>query len=135
MGGSFGGVAAGGGLLALAGTVVAGFSSFGAVDVVAPGCKGVVFSFFTSVSIIDWQPPSYFWDTESDPDSPEKVGVIFWVRIQLPLDLLLCPENLEEAVEALLAAVESGEIPESRLDESILRILSMKEARGLLPEM
>lgn len=51
------------------------------------------------------------------------------------VDLLLCPENLEEAVDALLAAVESGEIPEARLDESVLRILSMKEARGLLPEM
>ncbi len=51
------------------------------------------------------------------------------------VDLLLCPENLEEAVDALTAAVESGEIPESRLDESVLRILAMKEARGLLPEM
>ena len=51
------------------------------------------------------------------------------------VDLLLCPENLEEAVDALTAAVESGEIPESRLDESVLRILTMKEARGLLPEM
>ena len=51
------------------------------------------------------------------------------------VDLLLCPENLEEAVESLTAAVESGEIPESRLDESVLRILTMKEARGLLPEM
>ena len=51
------------------------------------------------------------------------------------VDLLLCPENLEEAVESLTAAVESGEIPESRLDESVLRSLTMKEARGLLPEM
>lgn len=52
--------------------------------------------------------------------------------VRAGVDLLLCPENLEEAVEALLAAVESGEISESRLDESVLRILTMKETRGIL---
>ena len=41
-------------------------------------------------------------------------------------DVLLIPENYAEAFESLLAAVESGRIPEERLDESVLRILRMK---------
>ena len=46
-------------------------------------------------------------------------------------DMLLLPVDPQAAADALAAAVESGEIPESRLDESVLRVLKLKEDRGL----
>lgn len=54
--------------------------------------------------------------------------------VKAGVDLLLCPTNLEAAADALLAAVESGEITEERLDESVLRILTLKETYGLLDD-
>ena len=47
-------------------------------------------------------------------------------------DLLLMPESYREAYEGVLAALESGELPVSRIDESALRILRLKEEYGLL---
>ena len=41
-------------------------------------------------------------------------------------DLLLMPESFEEAYNALLEAVSSGEITEDRIDDSVRRILSLK---------
>lgn len=52
--------------------------------------------------------------------------------VQAGVDLLLCPEDLDAAVEALLQAVESGGIDRERIDESVLRILHMKHERGIL---
>lgn len=48
------------------------------------------------------------------------------------VDILLCPANLEEAVQALTQAVRSGTVTEERLDESVLRILRLKEKWGIL---
>ena len=48
------------------------------------------------------------------------------------VDLLLCPSDLDETIRALTEAVESGEISEERIDESVLRILTMKENREML---
>ena len=45
---------------------------------------------------------------------------------------LLCCTDFETQVPAVLAAVEDGTIPESRLDESVLRVLNMKLEMGLL---
>ena len=59
-------------------------------------------------------------------------GEIALGALRAGVDLLLCPESLEEAVDALLSAVESGELTEERIDESVLRILTMKENRGIL---
>ena len=42
-------------------------------------------------------------------------------------DLLLVSDELEESYEAVLRAVEDGTIPLSRIDESVLRILTAKE--------
>ena len=42
-------------------------------------------------------------------------------------DLLLVSDHLEEAYEAVLRAVEDGTIPMERLNESVLRILRIKE--------
>lgn len=41
-------------------------------------------------------------------------------------DLVLMPENFDEAYQGVLAAVESGTISEERLDESLRRILKIK---------
>lgn len=46
-------------------------------------------------------------------------------------DILLMPPNLPKAYEAVLKAVRSGRISEDRIDESVLRILRLKEKRGV----
>jgi beta-N-acetylhexosaminidase len=46
-------------------------------------------------------------------------------------DLLLIPADLEASYKAMLQAVGSGEIPASRLDESVLKILKIKASLGL----
>lgn len=47
------------------------------------------------------------------------------------VDILLMPENMEEAIGAVLAAVKSGEIPEAQIDRSVARILALKYDYGL----
>ncbi|MCM1025058.1 MAG: glycoside hydrolase family 3 [Roseburia sp.] len=59
-------------------------------------------------------------------------GEIAVKAVQAGVDMLLCPRDLEEAAEALLQAVETGEISEERLDESVRRILTLKKERGIL---
>ncbi len=46
-------------------------------------------------------------------------------------DVLLIPPDLDAAVRAMVAAVRSGEIPQSRLDASVLKILKVKASLGL----
>jgi beta-N-acetylhexosaminidase len=46
-------------------------------------------------------------------------------------DMLLIPPDLDAAYQAMIAAVRSGEIPQSRLDGSVLRILKLKASLGL----
>ncbi len=48
------------------------------------------------------------------------------LAIQAGVDLLLCPEDPEEALQALLDAVGEGTLTVGRIDESVLRILRMK---------
>ncbi len=52
--------------------------------------------------------------------------------VRAGVDVLLCPPDLEAAVTALEEAVEAGEIPETRLDESVGRILELKLRQGML---
>ena len=47
-------------------------------------------------------------------------------------DLLLMPQDYTVAFESLLSAVERGEISQTRLDESVLRILRAKQKAGLI---
>ena len=47
---------------------------------------------------------------------------------------LLCSSDYESAITALNAAVESGEITQERLDESVLRIINMKLEYGIIEE-
>ena len=46
-------------------------------------------------------------------------------------DMLLIPSDLNGSYHGLLEAVRSGEIPESRIDESVLKILHAKASVGL----
>jgi beta-N-acetylhexosaminidase len=47
-------------------------------------------------------------------------------------DLLLMPNDLPKAYQAVLAAAESGRISEQRLDQSVTRLLKLRQARGFL---
>ncbi len=46
-------------------------------------------------------------------------------------DMLLLPSDLDASYNAVLAAVRSGEIPQSQVDDSVLKILRAKAAVGL----
>src|SRR5215813_12045102 len=46
-------------------------------------------------------------------------------------DLLLIPADLDASYKAMLKAVKNGEIPEARLDASVLRLLKAKASLGL----
>lgn len=52
--------------------------------------------------------------------------------IEAGVDILLAPENLQQAAEAIIAAVRAGQLDEARINESVLRILNMKQRRGIL---
>lgn len=58
-------------------------------------------------------------------------GEIAVGAVKAGVDVLLCPMELKTAAEALLGAVESGEISEERINESVLRILRLKESIAL----
>ena len=52
--------------------------------------------------------------------------------IKAGADLILSPENFTEAYDAVVAAVQNGDIPESRIDESVKRLLPIKlQVRGV----
>ncbi len=51
--------------------------------------------------------------------------------VEAGADVILMPPSPLAAVEGIVAAVESGRIPESRIDESVLRILQAKASLGL----
>ena len=59
-------------------------------------------------------------------------GEIAVKAIQAGVDILLCPVDLAAAVTALEDAAASGEISETRLDESVLRVLELKLKQGIL---
>jgi len=47
-------------------------------------------------------------------------------------DLVIIPGDMDGAYNGLLRAVKSGEIPESRIDRSVLKILRIKAATGVV---
>ncbi|OIK24684.1 beta-N-acetylhexosaminidase [Streptomyces malaysiense] len=53
------------------------------------------------------------------------------LALQAGVDQLLNPPSIDTAWNAVLRAVQDGELTEARLDESILRILRMKSRLGL----
>ena len=59
-------------------------------------------------------------------------GEIAVKAVKAGVDLLLCPADLKAAATALLEAVEHGELTEAEIDAHVLRILTLKETRGIL---
>lgn len=49
------------------------------------------------------------------------------LAIQAGADIILLPADYFSTFDAVVAAVENGKIPESRIDESVARILTLKE--------
>lgn len=56
------------------------------------------------------------------------------LAIQAGADIVLMPAELEEAAEALTTALKNGTLAEERVDESLLRILSLKYDKGMFSE-
>lgn len=63
--------------------------------------------------------------------SPDQVPV---EALKAGVDVLLNPPDVEVAYDGVLEAVESGEISEERLDESVYRILSEKAEKGMFDD-
>ncbi len=53
--------------------------------------------------------------------------------IKAGADMLLQPADLVASADALQAAVASGDLPTERLDESVTRVLRLKQRLGVLP--
>ena len=56
--------------------------------------------------------------------SPAEAAV---AAVKAGVDIILLPADFKQSVEGIIKAVESGEISESRIDESLYRILSLKD--------
>lgn len=56
------------------------------------------------------------------------------MAIEAGNDMILMPDNFEQAYEGVLDAVKDGTLSESQIDESVSRILAVKIKRGILPE-
>jgi len=54
------------------------------------------------------------------------------LAVQAGVDMILMPENLQEAFDGLKAAVEGGVITEEQINDSVLRILTVKYGWGIL---
>lgn len=61
--------------------------------------------------------------------SPGEAAVL---ALQAGNDLILMPEDFAAAYQGVLEAVESGELTEARIDESVARILRVKLEQGIL---
>lgn len=56
------------------------------------------------------------------------------MAIQAGCDIVLMPLSVSQAYNALLEAVENGELTEERINESVLRILTLKYELGIIEE-
>ncbi|MBR6312009.1 MAG: glycoside hydrolase family 3, partial [Oscillospiraceae bacterium] len=52
--------------------------------------------------------------------------------ISAGVDMLLCPATPDKTINAIIKAVENGNLTEERINESVLRILTMKINRGII---
>ena len=62
------------------------------------------------------------------------VGESAGMSIKAGIDMLLDPTDIDTAIDAVVQAVESGDITEDRINESVRRILTLKEKHGLLSQ-
>lgn len=58
-------------------------------------------------------------------------GAAALAAIQAGCDIIYMPDDLEAAAQAIIAAVNNGTLTEQRINESVLRILTLKYAHGL----
>lgn len=56
------------------------------------------------------------------------------MAIEAGNDMILMPDNFEQAFEGVLESVKDGTISESQIDEAVGRILAVKIRRGIIPE-
>ena len=54
------------------------------------------------------------------------------MSIKAGIDMILSPNDFDEAVTTVINAVKTGEISEERINESVTRILTVKQKMGLL---
>lgn len=52
--------------------------------------------------------------------------------VESGVDMILMPENLQEAHRAIVEAVETGKISQERIEHSVRKILMLKEQKGML---
>lgn len=65
------------------------------------------------------------------PASPALAARAALDVLQAGNDILLMPADLDATFNAIVAAVRNGQVPESRIDDSVLKILQAKAAVGL----
>lgn len=65
------------------------------------------------------------------PGAADPSGRIAVDAVKAGDDVLMVPRDVDAAYNAILSAVKAGEIPESRIDDSVRRILEMKAELGL----
>lgn len=61
-------------------------------------------------------------------------GTAAKMAVKAGIDMILAPDDLDAAANAVIAAVNSGEISEERIDRSVERILTLKWEMGLLDD-
>lgn len=59
-------------------------------------------------------------------------GTAAVMSVNAGIDMILSPTDLDSAANAVIAAVNSGKISEERINESVTRILAVKQRMGLL---
>ena len=59
-------------------------------------------------------------------------GTAAKMSVKAGIDMILSPEDLDATANAVIDAVNSGEISEERINESVRRILTVKQRMGLL---
>ena len=80
---------------------------------------------FEGVAITD----SFEMESIADNYSVDDAVVM---SVKAGMDMILQPKDMASAVNSIEQAVADGELAEDRIDESVRRILTLKESRGLL---
>ena len=80
---------------------------------------------FEGVAITD----SFEMESIADNYSVDDAVVM---SVKAGIDMILQPKDMASAVNSIEQAVADGELSEDRIDESVQRILTLKESRGLL---
>lgn len=80
---------------------------------------------FNGIAVTDAQVMNTITDVYSS-------GTAAVLSVQAGIDMILCPADLDAAVDAIIGAVRSGNISEERINQSVRRIFIVKQKMGLL---